>query len=111
MSDTSGVPSAGSMVALTAAQWATRQPTGQGVQNGAVVAYTPVVTAVPLKMQAATAQTWINQQIATSFAMGTPFTADMKAYVLAINAIANGTDTASTTLPARPTDVMTTATA
>ncbi|MGY6770150.1 hypothetical protein [Komagataeibacter sp. NFXK3] len=43
--------------------------------------------------------------------MGETFTADMKAYVLAIAAIANGIDTTSTTLPAQPTDVMTASTA
>lgn len=62
---------------------------------------------VSLKTQATSAQAWIQQQANLAGAMGEVFTADMKAYVLAINAIANGTDTTSTALPAQPTDVMT----
>jgi hypothetical protein len=38
--------------------------------------------------------------------MGQVFTADMKAYVTAIAAIASGADTTSTALPAQPADVM-----
>ncbi|WP_159262943.1 DUF3047 domain-containing protein [Komagataeibacter xylinus] len=96
-----------SQIALTAAQWTARQTTGQGIQNGAIVAYTPPAAVVPLKTQATSAQAWIQQQANLAAAMGATFTADMKAYVLAINAIASGTDTTSTTLPAQPTDVMT----
>ncbi|MGS0649174.1 hypothetical protein ACU81Q_16320 [Komagataeibacter melomenusus] len=75
------------------------------------MAYTPPAVAVPLKTQAATAQAWIQQQANLAAAMGETFTADMKSYVTAITAIANGTDTTSTTLPAQPTDVMTASTA
>lgn len=64
--------------------------------------------AVPLKTQATSAQAWIQQQANLAAAMGEVFTADMKAYVQAIAAIANGTDTTSTALPAQSTDVMTT---
>lgn len=67
----------------------------------------PAAAAVPLKTQAATEQAWIQQQANLAAAMGEVFTADMKAYVKAVNAIADGTDTTSTVLPAQPTDVMT----
>lgn len=70
----------------------------------------PVVAepvAPPLKIQAATAQAWIMQQANLATAMGEVFTADMRAYVKAITAIAGGTDTTSTELPAQPADVMT----
>lgn len=80
------------------------------VVNGELVDYTPPVVAVPLKTQAAAAQAWIQQQANLATAMGETFTADMKAYVTAISAIASGTDTTSTALPAQPTDVMTAST-
>jgi hypothetical protein len=76
------------------------------VVNGQLVDYAPPVVPVPLKTQAATAQAWIQQQANLATAMGEVFTADMKAYVKAIAAIASGTDTTSTALPAQPTDVM-----
>lgn len=101
-----GFPPASEMIALTADQWEKLSRIGYGVQNGNLVPYTPPIPVVPLKTQAQTAQAWINQQYAQSFAMGTPFTADMRAYVKAIAAIANGTDTTSTALPAQPADVM-----
>ncbi|WP_242621896.1 hypothetical protein [Komagataeibacter xylinus] len=71
----------------------------------------PVAATVSLAQQATAAQSWISQQASLATAMGETFTADMKAYVLAIAAIANGTDTTSTALPAQPTDVMTASTA
>jgi hypothetical protein len=80
------------------------------VENGALVDYTAPAVAIPLKTQAASAQAWIQQQANLAAAMGEVFTADMKAYVKAIAAIANGTDTTSTALPAQPSDVMEAAT-
>lgn len=102
-----GLPPASDLVALTADQWAALPTNGIGVKNGSIVPYTAPVAAVPLKMQAQRAQAWINQQIATSFALGTPFTEDMKTYVAQVTAIADGTDTTSTALPAQPTNIMT----
>jgi hypothetical protein len=64
----------------------------------------PIVT---LKEQATAVQAWIQQQANLAAAMGEVFTADMKDYVKAINAIASGADTTSTALPARPTDILT----
>ena len=110
MGNVSNVPPASDMIALTEAQWEAHLPAGQGVQAGAIVSYTPPAAVVPLKTQAASAQAWIIQQANLAAAMGEVFTADMKAYVLAIDAIANGTDTTSTALPAQPTDVMTAST-
>ncbi|CEF53188.1 hypothetical protein [Acetobacter ghanensis] len=110
-----GLPAANTLFAMTADQWAAKGgDTGtksMAVVNGALVDYTPPVVAVPLKTQAISAQAWIQQQANLAAAMGEVFTADMKAYVQAIAAIANGTDTTSTALPAQPTDVMTTSTA
>lgn len=106
MSNTANVPAASDMLPLNASQWAARTPSGFGILSGALVSYTPPVVAVPLKTQAQRAQIWISQQAALAAAMGEVFTADMRAYVASINAIANGTDTTSTALPTQPTDVM-----
>ncbi|GBQ53592.1 hypothetical protein ACM0P6_04975 [Komagataeibacter sucrofermentans] len=106
-----GLPAAADLLALTPEQWAALPTHGIGVQNGAIIDYTPPAPPVPLQTQAKNAQAWITQQANLAAAMGETFTADMKAYVLAINAIASGTDTTSTALPAQPTDVMTASTA
>lgn len=106
-----GFPEASELVALTPEQWETLPAVGCGVLNGQIVPYTPPVVAVPLKTQAASAQAWIQQQANLATAMGEVFTPGMKAYVKAIAAIASGTDTTSTALPAQPTDVMAAATA
>ncbi len=111
MSATTSIPAASAMIAIAAADWSNqttfRISSGRGVENGAIIDYTPAPAAVPLKTQAETQLTWINQQASLAGAMGQTFTADMKAYVAAIQGIANGTDTTSTALPAEPTDVMT----
>ena len=105
--------SAEGFINLTEAQWTNRNTGYWAVQSGQLVAYnpTPVVVVVPLQSQAVTAQTWIQQQANLAAAMGEVFTADMKTYVKTIAAIASGTDTTSTALPAQPTDVMAASTA
>lgn len=100
------LPAASDMIALTEAEWTVRSTGTQIMVNGAVQTYTPPVVAVPLQTQATTAQAWIQQQANLASAMGEVFTADMKAYVRAIAAIASGADTTSTALPAQPADVM-----
>ena len=79
---------------------------GSVIDLSAVTADSNFRATVTLKAQATTTQAWIQQQASLAAAMGEVFTADMKAYVKAIAAIANGTDTTSTVLPAQPTDVM-----
>ncbi|GAA3674741.1 hypothetical protein [Acetobacter lovaniensis] len=110
-SSAEGLPSLQELFALTADQWTAKGGnTGtrsMAVIDGALVDYVPPVVPIPLKTQATSAQTWIQQQANLAAAMGEVFTADMKAYVKAIAAIAGGTDTASTALPARPTDILT----
>ena len=59
-----------------------------------------------LQAQAAAAESWIQTQALLAYAGEKVFTAAMNDYVAAIAAIANGTDTTSTVLPSRPTDVM-----
>lgn len=110
-SSADGLPAASTLYAMTAEQWAAKGgSTGtksMAVINGQLVDYAPPTVPVPLKTQAASAQVWIQQQANLASAMGEVFTADMKAYVKAIAAIAGGTDTTSTALPARPTDILT----
>lgn len=111
-SSVEGFPAASALFALTPDQWEAKGGYSSSrpmcVDNGALVDYTPPAVPVPLKTQAASAQTWIQQQANLAAAMGDVFTADMKAYVKAIAAIANGTDTTSTALPTQPTDIFTT---
>lgn len=73
---------------------------------GKLADYTPPVVAPTLSALAASEQAWIQQQANLATAMGQTFTTDMRAYVAAINAIAAGTDTSSTALPARPGTTM-----
>ncbi|QHC34172.1 hypothetical protein [Komagataeibacter xylinus] len=82
-----------------------------GTPDATTYSSTPVAGSEYLKGQAQSALGWCSQQASLASMMGETFTADMKAYVLAISAIASGTDTTSTTLPAQPTDVMTASTA
>ncbi|MFT8418636.1 MAG: hypothetical protein ABF636_11275 [Acetobacter sp.] len=91
---------------LTPEQWAERNSASYAVSDGALVLYSPAPAVIDLKTQAATEQAWIRQQANLAAAMGEVFTADMKAYVSAINALANGTDITSTVLPTHPADVM-----
>lgn len=79
--------------------------------NGTWLFSAPEVPTLTLVQQAQNAKAWIQQQANLAAAMGEVFTADMKAYVKAITAIASGTDTTSTALPAQPADVMAAASA
>lgn len=101
------LPDASQCIAVPDDTWGNRATMYWQVKNGVFLQYTPPVVTIPLKTQATTAQAWIQQQANLAAAMGETFTVDMKAYVVAINAIASGTDTTSTTLPTQPTDVMT----
>ena len=110
LSTLANVPDPDKLFALSDAQWTARM-NGNSVLSKAVVNgiwqdYTAPAVLIPMKTQAVTAQAWVQQQANLAAAMGEVFTVDMKSYVLAINAIANGTDTTSTALPAQPTDVL-----
>lgn len=105
MSTTSALPPAPDMVALTSSEWEVRMTGPQGVQGNALVSYSPPPVLVPLPQQAQNEMSWITEQASMAGAMGETFSDAMKAYVKAIKAIANGTDTTSQSLPARPTAV------
>lgn len=106
LSGTENLPAAADMVPLTDAQWGSRVTGPQGVAGHALVDYTPPAPVVPLKDQATSELSWIASQASLASAMGEGFTDAMKAFVKAMQAIANGTDVSSTTLPERPEAVM-----
>ena len=106
MSNLVNVPSQENLVAITSEEWGARQLSGVGVQEGKLVAYTPPVPKVSLPTQAQNELSWIYTQGNLAAASGKKFTDAMKVYVDAIQAIANGTDTTSTALPARPSVIM-----
>ncbi|MBS1082466.1 hypothetical protein [Gluconobacter kondonii] len=106
LSTTKNLPAASDMLALTQDQWNDRATGPQGVKDDDLVDYTPPAPVVPLETQAQTELAWIASQASMAAAMGETFTDNMKAYVKAIQAIANGTDTTSTALPARPATIM-----
>lgn len=77
---------------------------GLAYDDGKVVPYAPPTPVIPLKEQASAAMQQVQQQAAMTTAMGGTFGPQMQAYVRALRAILNGTDTTSTTLPAAPSD-------
>ncbi|WP_061488006.1 hypothetical protein [Acetobacter tropicalis] len=105
MSDVSGLPNASEMIAVPRENFQDHATSGVGVQDGRLISYT---APAPIKDLAGYELTgWVASQASMASAMGETFTSDMKAYVKAVQAIADGTDTASTKLPDRPTGIMT----
>lgn len=105
MSDTSSVPSASEMIAISEADWNNQEtfrlPVGRGVEDRKIIDYTP---AIPLKTQAQYALTSARTYISNNYTMineATP--TEWVTYLKALMAIANSTDTTSTTLPTAPT--------
>lgn len=108
LSSVSNVPSASEMIAVSEADWNNtttfRLPFGRGVQSGAIVDYTPPVTPIPLATQASTALTAARQTVWNEYGSLNEATPDAwVTYLKALMAIANGTDTTSTSLPTAPT--------
>ncbi|NLI27672.1 MAG: hypothetical protein GX413_09865 [Acetobacter sp.] len=104
LNDLSSVPKAEDMLPITAADMPqSGQPvTPKAVLNGMIVSYTE---ALPLPSQAEVEWKWIQGEASLVAAMGQVFTEDMKKYVKYVQAIIAGTDTTSTSLPMRPTDI------
>lgn len=73
-------------------------------ESGTLIPYQPPVSQAALKSAAAYSLQTVNSQAAVATAMGQTFGLQMRAYVQQLRAIANGTDTTSTTLPAAPAD-------
>ncbi|MCP1270889.1 hypothetical protein [Acetobacter cerevisiae] len=107
LSSVTSVPVATALIAVSSQDWADtkafRLPTGRGVQDGKIIDYTPPAPPVPLATQAtnaltaAASATWANYG-----SMGVAVPQAWITYQTALKAIADGTDTASTTLPAEP---------
>ncbi|CAI9120452.1 hypothetical protein [Brytella acorum] len=101
MSDASSVPDAADLVALSAAQWSARTPTGLGVQNGQIVSYAP-----PAPTLAAQARSALVQAQAATWAkfgsLGKTVTDDWITYQQALSAIADGSNATATDLPSAP---------
>lgn len=105
ISTTEGLPPEDEMIPVTPEQWADpafHTPHGKGVLNGSVVDYTAPIS---LSVSAAEELSWIQEQATLATAMGESFTDEMKKYVKSVQAIIAGTDTTSTSLPMRPTDI------
>ena len=108
MSNVSNVPAATDMIPISESDWNNgdtfRLPVGRGVLNGKIIDYTPPVPPVPIATQAETAlvsaRTYVNNNY-TMLNEATP--TEWVVYLKALMAIANGTDTTSTTLPTAPT--------
>ena len=101
MSDPSSVLDAADLVALTEEQWLARTPTGLGVQDGKVVSYAAPAPTLAQQAKAALVQaqaaTW-----AKFGSLGQTVTDAWITYQKALAAIADGSDTTSTTLPSAP---------
>lgn len=105
ISTTEGLPAESDMIPVTPEQWADpafHAPHGKGVLNGTIVDYTAPIS---LGVSAAEELSWIQEQATLATAMGQVFTEDMKKYVKSVQSIVTGTDTTSTLLPMRPTDI------
>ena len=111
MSNVSNVPEASSMIPISESDWNNidtfRLPIGRGVLNGKIIDYTPPPAPVPLKTQAQSALAIARQTVWDEYGSINEKTPDdWVTYLKALMAIANGTDTTSTALPAQPADVM-----
>ncbi|MUG04156.1 hypothetical protein GM556_01165 [Bombella sp. ESL0378] len=98
-----GFPPASELLPLTPEQWENRLPCGQGVQDGKIVPYTPPPP--PLKAQATSALQAARQIVYNNYGIiGEPTPDNWVAYIKALMAIVNGTDTTSKTLPTAPSE-------
>lgn len=107
MSSVSNVPAATDMIPISETDWNNddtfRLPVGRGVLNGKIIDYTPPPTPVPLKTQAQSALATARQTVWDEYGSINEATPDVwVTYLKALMAIANGTDTTSTTLPTAP---------
>ncbi len=103
MTSLTAVPAATAMVALSPAQWADpalRMASGKGVQGGAIVECIQTDT---LPVQAQAALNAARAYVQNTYLILNEATPDAwVAYIKALMAIANGSDTAATALPAQP---------
>ena len=108
MSSVSNVPEAANMIPISESDWNNtdtfRLPIGRGVLNGKIITYTPPPAPIPLTTQAQSALAIARQTVWDEYGSINEKTPDAwVTYLKALMAIANGTDTMSTTLPTAPT--------
>ena len=94
------LPAASALLPLTAEQWAARSPSGQAVQGANLVAYSALMAQAQATYASAEASV-----SAAYTAKNTAVPDDVAAYLKTLLAIANGSDTTSTALPAAPADL------
>lgn len=102
------LPASSDLLAVTADEWAARlvNPSAWAVSNGALVTYTPTVTAAQafatLQGQAATALSESDRTTLRCYENAVAVPAAWATYRAALRAIVNGTDSTATALPTRP---------
>ena len=105
-SDTSGFPPESSLLKITQAQFSARTAGPYGVSNGGLVLYVPPAQpaqVISLKTQAETLLKSQQAYVMQNYAIyGDETPTEWLTYLKALRAIANGTDTTSTTLPTAP---------
>ena len=111
-SDPSNYPDPATLTPVSAADWQrqyTQTPrTPWQIKGGELVGYTPPPVVIPLKEQAATALQQARITVYNNYGiLGEPTPAVWVTYLRSLMAIANGTDTTSTALPAAPSDTAT----
>ncbi|MCP1231715.1 hypothetical protein [Acetobacter indonesiensis] len=110
MTSVVGVPDSDDLIAVSATDWhnsSFRASVGKGVYAGEIIDFTPPPLPVPVLVQAKSELTdWIASQASMAAAMGETFTDDMKSYVKAVKAMADGSDVTSEKLPDRPTSIL-----
>lgn len=107
-SSISGFPAVTDLYVITSAAYADRQTNFReqyyDTATGALADYIPPAVVIPLKTQAETALTSARTYVYNNYGILNEATPDTwVTYLKALMAIANGTDTTSTTLPTEPT--------
>ena len=107
-SSADGLPPLSELFALTPQQWADKGGNygtkSMVVSNGQLIDYQPEPVAIPLTTQASQALSSARTYVYNNYGILNEATPDdWVAYIKALMAIVNGTDTTSTSLPTEPT--------
>ena len=111
-SSTDHLPDISELHPATSAQWTERQSSAAtglkqyvwNTESGSLETYTPPAVVVPLATQAQSALATARTYVSNNYTMlNEPTPDNWVTYLKALMAIANGTDTTSTTLPTAPT--------
>lgn len=103
LSDLTYVPPANELLALTEAEWQQYSGTSKIGQNGQLVDFITPAAVLSMRDQASAALALARQHVTNTYALLNEATPDAwVAYLRALAAIANGTDTTSAALPEAP---------